>query len=235
MATPNLNQSRNSVEFVAPIHDPKTDAAFVTSPDEKKEDSVNTRVLTNTDLLYIGGIVIGAVGVAVAGVYIYQNWFSESTLMDQNRKLVYQNQSYKTDITQLQNQIDVWKTHDLKGRDGTIQALEELNNKYLTDLKSAKGRITELELKVVGVEDIMAYKEDVNIKMNALHKVIKTMKGSLKAKAKQIATLEQNNWTYKWAYRLSFLEGMFSFFGAIRKDGVDKSSDDDTEKNRKKK
>eukprot|EP01083_Nonionella_stella_P168499 569046_1 len=63
----------------------------------------------------IGGIVIGALGAAAAGLFIYRTWWREAALIDQNNQLKSQNLSCQTDINQLQNRIKV-NARDLKGR-----------------------------------------------------------------------------------------------------------------------
>eukprot|EP01083_Nonionella_stella_P295171 1003196_1 len=144
---------------------------YVTRANEKPRPTMTTttRGLSYTNVYLIGRWYCDRRSGCGRGWILYlSEWFSESTLIDQNRQLMYQNQSYKADINQLQEQIDVYKAHDLKERDGTIQALEEVNNKYLTDLKSANAKVNELELKVSEVEDLVAYKEEANIKINAL-------------------------------------------------------------------
>eukprot|EP01084_Bolivina_argentea_P042119 77702_1 len=88
-----------------------------------------------------GGIIIGLVGAAAIGFYVYSNYYSESVLLKQNQalkidkqELNFKNDSLKTEVKALNDKIEVYKKNNFQERDGTIEGLQELNKKHRQDI-----------------------------------------------------------------------------------------------------
>ena len=116
--------------------------------ESKYSDPVNDEspndTTSNSIYAYLPHIGIAIAGIAV-GIVGMMYWQSDNYLVKSNRLLNQDILNLRLEGDKLRDELKVYKKIDLRNRDGTIKALETINEKYESKLNDATKQVSQLK------------------------------------------------------------------------------------------